>query len=841
MTSVFPELAKKTNYWFGRWVDAAELPALLKTLPEHINAILPRPFPLQLLLAACNRVSVQLHEGSGCYEGLYLQALRTSTPDDAKAMLQVMANFLQKDALELKLRAELGSEYPGSLQRRYPKRQFEAWQPAGCLVHIAPSNSFTVAALGLVEGLLAGNLNVLKVSARDGQVAQRFVEVLTDNDPSGLLKDYIAVLAIPSSEQALLGQLFGCADVVSAWGGEKAIAAVRSMVPAHARLVSWGHKVSFAYLAADSLADESALEGFVRDVCRHDQQACSSPQTLMVETDEAGLRQLAGRLAALFARISPQIAREQPDMAEQAEITTVVSVARCEQPLGLTQVIEAPDGQWRILLDTRPGLRPSPLYRTLWLKPIERSQLARLLQPMKPWLQSCGLAAGLGSYAALTRLLLSAGVTRITRPGQMLDSYLGAPHDGLYALQQFCRRVSVDGPDFLREYGQLDALEPVQPLPIPAAPILDKDGFLALDTHDPSAGLVVRSGGSSGKTAYSSFRWSDYRLQMATTADGLVAAGIEPERDRVMNLFAAGNLYGGFLSFWSILEHLGVRQLPMGRSTDYGFVAEQIMLHGVNCLVGMPSHLLALFKAEGERLRAFGGIDKIFYGGEAFSAAQLRFLTQDCGIELIRSAAYGSNDAGPMGYQCPHCTGTVHHLFTRLQRLEIVELGRDVPVESDAPGRLLLTPLARAYPRIERYEIGDMGRWVLEPCPCGRQEPRFELLGRLGDAFRIGTLMNHWDFAHGLQHGFGYPGAVQLHIEALDETSSRMDIWVEPQWDEANSQAAIERLRRDYPPLQSIADMGLALDLRISVHAVTDFVHNPVSGKLIHVVDRRGA
>ena len=68
-----------------------------------------------------------------------------------------------------------------------------------------------------------------------------------------------------------------------------------------------------------------------------------------------------------------------------------------------------------------------------------------------------------------------------------------------------------------------------------------------------------------------------------------------------------------------------------------------------------------------------------------------------------------------MGYQCLHSGGTVHHLHTRLQTLEIVELERDAPVQGDTVGRLLFTPLARSAPRIERYEIGDMGRWVPGP------------------------------------------------------------------------------------------------------------------------------
>ena len=134
-------------------------------------------------------------------------------------MLQAMAAMLARDAMQEKLRSELGSAHPGALQRRYPGRQYEAWAPCGCVVHVAPSNVFTAAAMGLVEGLMAGNVNVVKTSTRDGRVAALFAAALAAADPSGQLAAYIAVLRLPSSDHSALRQLFACADVVSAWGG----------------------------------------------------------------------------------------------------------------------------------------------------------------------------------------------------------------------------------------------------------------------------------------------------------------------------------------------------------------------------------------------------------------------------------------------------------------------------------------------------------------------------------------------------------------------------------------------------------------------------------------------
>jgi phenylacetate-CoA ligase len=50
---------------------------------------------------------------------------------------------------------------------------------------------------------------------------------------------------------------------------------------------------------------------------------------------------------------------------------------------------------------------------------------------------------------------------------------------------------------------------------------------------------------------------------------------------------------------------------------------------------------------------------------------------------------------------------------------------------------------------VQRYDIGDSGRWLSGPCPCGLTSPRFELLQRHGklriatDFISLATLEQH--------------------------------------------------------------------------------------------------
>ncbi len=830
------------HFWFGEWVNDAGLDEALKGGDARMERSLCAPFPFEDLLAAAESLAARLVPGDELYERLAGLASETTARADVEAMMVGIAGALSRDALLGRTRAELGCSRPGVLARRYPGPQFEAWAPLGCVVHVMPSNVFSVAALGLVESLLAGNVNIVKVSARDTAFGANFAEALCQLDPGGRLKDYVAVTHVASKDQARLQALFAHADAISAWGGEKAIAAVRQSAPEGARVISWGHKVSFGYVAAECLAAGSpewaaALKGAALDVCRLDQQACSSPQTLFVEADDAGVVAFAGDLAKTLEEISPTIPGQSPDSSEQAELTTTMSIAHAEEALGLTQVFEdGQAGRWRVIVDRRPGLRPSPLFRTIWVKGLARADIAAVLRPMRVWLQSCGLACGASSVAEISRSLFGAGVTRVSRPGHMVDSYVGAPHDGVYALQQLARRISLDGTETAGRVGSFAELEGGARIGAPkgSVPILHKAEFQATSSAVERPDLTFRSGGSSGKTVYSTFSWDDYHDQMECAANGLVAAGLDPERDCVINLFAANYLYGSFISFWTILEMLRARQLPMGMIGEYGQIADAILENKANVAIGLPSHILGLFAAEGKRLR--GKIEKVYFGGERMTRSQREFLMNECGVKIVRSAAYGSNDAGPMGYQCPHCEGGVHHLMSSIQRLEIVDMEEDRPARPGESGRLLFTSSAREYPRVVRYEIGDTGRWVDRACPCGRTDPLFELQGRMGDVFKAGApFFNYRKFATILDDRLGYAGAVQIHLREEGPVTV-LEMWISS---EADVRAAEQAIRDGYEEISFSEKTGLAFRFVVRAVEPAAFVRVAASGKVKPICDHR--
>ncbi|MGO1053365.1 acyl-CoA reductase [Crossiella sp. CA198] len=833
------------HYWQGEWVTDAEADRRLDTLEELTQQVLGgEPLSPLLVLAAADKLVGQLRDAhSPVRQRLADRLAAWHVPAaEIEATLTQLTGALGRDTLERKVVRELGGIDPGRLTRfDFRQEIFEAWAPVGLLAHIAPGNAPAAGAMSGLEGLLSGNLNVIKTSGEDSRFTAELLAALAEADPTGQITRRVIVLHYSSSRKDWLERMCAPADAVAAWGGEEALAGVASVLRPGCRLVDWGPKLSFAYLTAATWAEPDTLRAVAADVCLLDQQACSSPQVIYLDTeDDAEVFAFAERFAAVLAETVAATEVRAPSDPEWAEITNTVLVTELEEHLGLTKVHAAADGSWRVLADTRSALRASPLFRTVWVKSLSRTKIGQVLRPMRRYLQTVGLGADRDEVATLTRALIGAGVQRITMPGRMLGSYDGEPHDGVYALQRYSRRVDVQLDARFAGHACLDDLVSSRPLPPPAVPVTTKARFDELQTDLSRAEVFFRSGGTTGEPKLSAFSWADYDEHMRHGAEGLLAAGLDPRTDRTMNLFFGGQLYGGFLSFFSALERLGAVQFPMaGQQNLHDLVAKSIVDNRVDTLLGMPSYLLRLFDESGDTLRNYRGVRKIFYGGEHFSEAQRQWLTEEFGVELIRSAAYGSVDGGPLGYQCPDSPARVHHLFAGIQTLEILDREEDRPVGPGETGRLVFTAHTRRGQRLDRYEIGDLGRWLAEDCPCGRRTPRFELLGRSGDVFRSGGhFLNYRRFVAVADEAFAYAGDLQIVLDEQDERES-LTIRLERGRANLDPNAVQAEFLARYPELTVTAVRDNLVDLRVQLTDPTTFDRTGASGKLVAVVDRR--
>lgn len=796
----------------GQYQAELTLDQALLRLTGKLAHTLSHPCGIDTVLACAGRFAEKLLDGA------FLAELDP-------ALREQLWAFCQPDTLRAKLENELGVN-PFSLRRRdYRAPRFESWRPLGLILHVTPGNAPLLPFFAVLESLLVGNVNWLRPSVRDQGLNTRLLQAFLQCDRSGELANHVAVLPVAKAE---LARLMHYADGVSAWGGSAALKAIRDQLPDGCRWIPWGHKVSFAWLVPE-VVDESALDALADEVCRLDQQACSSPQVVFVDSDDADtLRELGGQLAAAMQRRHAQWPALSPSEQEAAQVTTKLALAELDHAFADTRGQVWKGQGWQIVLEQVMALEPSPLFRTILLRPLPRQAVMHALRPWRTRLQTCGLVCAAHEFAHLSQLLLAAGVDRVASVQTMHDGYSGEPHDGVYALSMFARRVSVSlAQGSLPRQATLDA-RGEEPAGMEGQPIMSRSAFLdgSINTR---AQLFFRTGGTTGTPQLAGYSYRDYHRQMQAAADGLFAAGLEPDRDRVINLLYGGNLYGGLLSFFTVLDKLGARHYPMAgpQDDDYHEIAQLIVSERIDTVIGMPTTVHQLFLREAATLRAYGGIRKVLLGGEHLAPAQHSFI-QGFGVEAIRSALYGSVDAGPLGYTCASSPDGVFHLMGDTQWLEIVDPERDEPVAPGEAGRLLFTSKAREGQGVTRYDIGDLGRWVSGQCPCGVAEPRFELLGRHGARVRIGSLFIQPQELAALA---GAP--VQLHLEHDPENGiERIRLLAEAEPDVVRARVCVDA------ELNKALTLGL-LELEVYQRAQQHFENHPRTGKTPLLIDKR--
>ncbi len=821
------------HFFKGKWIDSNNTSQILNSIEAEVIDSLGVDLKLQEVLDACDLFSKRLISDISFRQNLLGELSDVSLLDE-------IAAFCDKRFLLKKISKELGGVDSLELKKQsYTDSAFEAFSPIGTLVHITPSNSEGLSFLAVVEGLLSLNNNLVKISSRDNNFTALALEALISCDPTGKISKKIGILRISSKEKENLIKLLSVADGVSVWGGEAAVREVQSIAPLGARFIPWGHKISFSYIDKENLENPDALEKMAFEVVCNDQQACSSPQVLYLETGSFELcKEFSKRLFEVLKSESDKKEIAVLDIQQQAEITNQVELAKLEIPMELSAVYEDKDKSFRIIVEKNPGLRPSPLFRTLIVKPLPRTDIIKTLYPWRHYLQTVGLYSDRSNAAELSKIFIAGGTVRVTKLGEMLNSYEGEPHDGVYALTRFMKRVRAEVKGAEDIYRLSDFEE--KPIHKFSGTIIGKSDFqkLAKENID-KAELFFRSGGSSGKTALSLFSYDDYHDQMKNASEGLFAAGLEPSTDRVINLFFGGGLYGGFTSFFTILENLKAVQFPMAAYENLEMVGDMIIEGHVNTLLGMPSYLIQLIKANLDRFKEYGKIEKIFYGGEHFSEKQRTWLKKELGIKIIRSAAYGSVDAGPLGFQCPHCEGSVHHLLDSNQSLEILKIESDSPCEVGEVGRLVFTSKNREVMEIKRYDLGDLGAWVPGNCPCDRKTPRFELKGRAGDIFRAGgTFLNFQNFDLCLKSKFDYSGELQVLIDQK-EGLDHVLLLIDTEFTSFTEGELTKVILDQYYELQEVAVKEKGLYFEVNFIKGDSFKRTKGSGKLIRVLDKR--
>ena len=181
-------------------------------------------------------------------------------------LIQKVLAAMSRESLTYRMQAELGG-CPLPVIRTTPPMGQQGVEirpvPLGTLLHIAAGNADGLPAYAAAEGLLTGNVNLIKLPQADSGLSVRLLWELTAMEPA--LADFLYVFDTPSEDVAAMKKLASIADGISIWGGEEAIRAVRALSPPGAKLMEWGHRLGFVYISGWENKESEVFLGEGRD------------------------------------------------------------------------------------------------------------------------------------------------------------------------------------------------------------------------------------------------------------------------------------------------------------------------------------------------------------------------------------------------------------------------------------------------------------------------------------------------------------------------------------------------------------------------------------------------
>ena len=307
------------------------------------------------------------------------------------------------------------------------------------LVHVAAGNLPCPALLSMALGLLIRSAQFVKCASGTALLPRLFAHSLYQAEPK--LAACLEIAEWKGGDKALESAPFAEADCVTATGSDEALENIRQRLPAKTRFVGYGHRVSFAYIAADAFSGGNlsrVVERVVTDITAWDQLGCLSPHVIYVQSGGlVGGEKFAEVLSEALARREEIEPRGELSVEAAAAISARRSVYELRAANSNETQLWCSKGStaWTVVYEAEPGFQMSCLNRFIYVK--SAKDLAEALhsaEEVRGQTSCVGIAAPGHQTESLALQLARWGVSRVCPLGQMQNPPLAWRHDGRPAL-----------------------------------------------------------------------------------------------------------------------------------------------------------------------------------------------------------------------------------------------------------------------------------------------------------------------------------------------------------------------------------------------------------------------
>ena len=429
----------------GKVLKTEDTKLVLNNLKIQIIRTLVKPaLNPKVVIKACDKLSKKFTAGAYDHITKKLQEEGIITFEQ----IEFVSRLLSKEHLMYKMKTELGNDcfFIDDWKPLYSKQERKRkYYPLGVLFHIAAGNLDGLPAYSVIEGLLVGNINILKLPGADKGLSILLLSELITIEP--LLADYIYVFDTPSNDIKAMKQMAYLSDGIIVWGGDEVVKAVRNQVSPDKKIIEWGHKISFAYVTQNRLASnkkesrqslDHSLRGLAKHIFETNQLLCSSCQGVYLDTNDMNE---VYKFSEGFLKILEEIAKEFPrlDKGIRAQINLQVYNEELE---GVSREQRIYKGKGSSIIARPKGqLQTSLMFGNCWTMPLAKEKIIQRLYRYRGYLQTIGLLSTEDEREEYVDMFARAGAVRIMDGKDMSRMFLGEAHDGEYPLRRYSRVV----------------------------------------------------------------------------------------------------------------------------------------------------------------------------------------------------------------------------------------------------------------------------------------------------------------------------------------------------------------------------------------------------------------
>ena len=322
----------------------------------------------------------------------------------------------------------------------------------GLVCHWLAGNVQVLGMFVLIQCLLTKNVNMLRVSSRDGGVFQNLLKMFENESfitPGGhiiegndLLK-CIAVVSYDHSDTDSGKQMSMLADVRIAWGGAEAVSNVAAYPSKYdCEDIIMGPKLSFSVIANEELNDEHRAKKLSRkvavDASVFDQTGCASTHNVFVE--KGGVispSEFAYILSESMAKVAKQIPKGQMTKEEFAAIHSARGIYDFKG-----KVYGDIDSIWTVLYSDSFEINKPVYSRVVFVHPVDK--IDDVVDFVTEDTQTIGLASEGAKATKFATLAARKGALRFPSCGRMLN--FESPWDGMFIMDRLVKWNTLGGP-----------------------------------------------------------------------------------------------------------------------------------------------------------------------------------------------------------------------------------------------------------------------------------------------------------------------------------------------------------------------------------------------------------